>query len=389
MKALQIKILEDIMKKRITALLLSAMCVLSLAACSKGNKEVKTEGKITAGTYKGMEVQKSTAELTEEELQEYIKSACEAEQYTESKKEGTLAKDMKVKVDYVSTIDGKEYTGGTQTGAVITLKDDGFRVDGVIEALIGKKVGDVVEVDSKYADDYSDKTLAGKAVHFKVTIKSIEETIIPEYNDEFVKKYYSYLGYTTTKELSDYFKEELIVSNIFSEVWEGVVENFEVVSYDSEKLKELVDQAVEYQESMLYYYYQLDLAAYLQARNMTEKEFRAELEEDCKAQLKEEMVIYEIARLENITISDEEYNKEFAIIAGMYGYDSSEEFSSAYADPAYDREYFEYTMIGKRVQKIVADNAKVVPDKETTTNADDAKGEDATTAAKDEEETTK
>jgi len=147
--------------KRIIAGVVCAVLMLSVTACScnDGNQKKVTVGKIKLGTYKGVEVQKSTNEITDKELQEYIDYICEYNSYVESVEEGTLEKEMKVKVDYVSTIDGKEYTGGTQTGAVITLKEGSFKVDGVVEALIGKKVGDVVEVDTKYSDTYSDSTL--------------------------------------------------------------------------------------------------------------------------------------------------------------------------------------------------------------------------------------
>ena len=373
--------LEENMKKKIMALMLAATCVLSLAGCGK-KASVKTEGKVTIGQYKGLNVQKSTAEITDKELQDYIDSVCKNATYTESVTEGTLEKDMSVKVDYVSTINGEEYTGGTQTGAVITLSDNGFKVDGVVDALIGKKVGDVVKVDTKYADDYSDSTLAGKDVHFEVTIKSIQKSVVPEYNDAFVEKNYKYLGYTTTAELTEYLKKELKIQAIIGEIWTKVVENATVDSYDSDELKDLTAYYKEYQESYIYYLTGYDLSAYLAAIGKTEDDYNNEMEDAAKSELKEKMVVRAIAEQEGITISDEEYNTELKKMATYYGYDTVEEYSSAYSDEYYDKDYYVVNMLANKVQEIIADSAVVVDDYETTTaegeTTEEATTEDAT-----------
>ncbi len=368
------------MRKKILVALLCMATALAVTACGdKEEKKVKTEAKLTLGTYKGVSVQTSTNEITEEELKEYIDYICESKSYTESVKEGKLEKEMKVKVDYVSTINGEEYTGGTQTGAIITLKKGSFKVDAVVDALIGKNVGDVVEVDTKYADDYSDKTLAGKDVHFKVTVKSIEKTVVPEFNDEFAKKEFGYLGYEKADDLKAYLKEDMRIAAVMEEVWQDVIDAAKAESYDSDELDKLTDSYAEYQEYIIYSYTGYSLDEYLAAMGQTEKEFRAEMEESAKAELKEKMVIEAIIEAEKLTISDEEYQKGLKEYAGNYGFDSVEEFSSQYKD--YSKEDFEFSMLYEKVQEIIVNSCKIVEDETTTAGEKDTTKEEATTKA--------
>ncbi len=375
------------MKKKILVALLCATAALAITACDKKEEKKVTYAKLTLGTYKGVSVQTSTNEITEEELQEYIDYICESKSYTESKKEGKVEENDSIKVDYVSTIDGKEYTGGTQTGAVIALTvttdKDGkktytkYKVDGITEALIGKNVGDVVEVDSKYADDYSDKTLAGKAVHFKITIKSIEEKVVPKFDDAFAKKEFAYLGYETAADLKAYLKEDMRIAAVMEEVWADIVEAAKAESYDSVELDELTDSYAEYQEYMIYSYTGYSIDEYLAAVGQTKDEFRKEMEESAKAELKEKMVIEEIIKAEDLKITEEEYQAGLKEYAGNYGYDKVEEFSSAYS--SYKREDFEFSMLYEKVQEIIVKNCKIVEDYETTTGATTAGSADKET----------
>jgi len=224
--------------------------------------------------------------------------------------------------------------------------------------------------------------------HFKITIKSIQKTVIPEFNDEFAKKYFSYLGYEKADDLKAYLKEDMRITEIINEVWAGIVETFEVESYDSVKLEELTNSYADYQEYIIYAYTGYSLEEYLAAMGQTEAQFRKEMEDSAKAELKEKMVVEEIIKAENLTITDEEYTAKLKEYAGNYGYDKVEEFSSDYAD--YKREDFEFSMLYEKVQELVVKNIVVGEDK-TTAPSDDKYKEDATTTAgsdKKEEETT-
>lgn len=91
--------------------------------------------------------------------------------------------------------------------------------------------------------------------HYKVEIKAIVETIIPELTDEWVKKQYEYMGFTTVVEFKDYAKDYVRKTDIISDIWRTVVEDQDIESFDSEEYDKLVDQYKGYFESMLSYYY--------------------------------------------------------------------------------------------------------------------------------------
>gem|GEM_PF-4022189 len=372
------------MKKKVLAAALALCMVAGLAACGKSSgstDSTATEGEITLGQYKGIDVKESTYTITEEELQDYRDSVCKYCSYTEDVTEGTLTEGLTVSVNYTAYVGGEEYTSAEATD--ITLEDDGFEVDGVVEALIGAEVGSTIEVTSTFDEDYTDADVAGKEVTFSIEILSYETTVIPEYTDEFVAENFAYLGFTTTAELDEYLERDLFVSSVIEEIWDTVVDNATVVSYDSEDLAELVTEYSEYQEYIIYYSTGYTLEEYLEAVGMTEDEFTAEMEASAKEELKERMVVEAIAEAEGIEISDTEYDELMEEYAGNYGYDSVEAFSSYYS--SLTEEDFLFSMINQKVQEFVADNSNPVADEELETETET---EDATEAETDSEDET-
>lgn len=182
------------MKKRFIALALCVCTAFSMAACGKGKTDTKSsEGSIKLGEYKGYTVGESVTQVDSADVDEYINSILKMYSSTNDVKEGTTAEGDKVNVTYRATMNGESVEdsaeGKTQT---IALTSEGFAVDGFTNGLIGKNVGDTVEMDLQYPGDYTDSNLAGQPVHYSVTINSISVTSLPEFNDDFVSEHYSF-----------------------------------------------------------------------------------------------------------------------------------------------------------------------------------------------------
>ncbi len=347
------------MKKRLLAIALCVCTVFSVAGCDKAKKKEenkKYETKYELGQYKGIQVDSSLKTVEQKVLDESLKKELEYHSKDEELKEGVLAKDDRVKITYKSTVEDKDFKSGT--GKVITLKDGGFDIKGVVDAIIGKNVGDKLSIDITLPTDYSDKNVAGKVAHFEITIEAKVINVVPEFTDAFVKEKYGYLGLETTADFLEFLEEELYISQIYSEVWDVVMENLKMESYDTDDLAALAKELKEYEEYSVYMTYGIDLKTYLSYLGMDEAEFDEAVEESAKEYMKQEILVDAIAEAEGITISDELYNEKILEYAKAYGFNTVEEFQSNYGDMT--REDFEFTIYSELVIELVVDNVEFV-----------------------------
>lgn len=364
------------MKKKLLALSLClGMVATSMVGCGKDSgKEEETTKTVTKADftiersdYFGLEVEESVATITDEELQEYIDADLKANSTTEEVKEGVLEEGMTVKIDYTGTVDGEEYA--KQTGSQLVLKDDQFAIEGFVDGLIGKSVGEEVTMTLKFPDSYTDETYAGKDIEFTVKINAIVNTIVPELNDEYVKEIYSYLGISTVDEYKEEYRKTIRTQDIYGVVWEVIMENVEVKSYDSEELDKLTTQIAESQEYSLSQY-GMTLDSYLEAMSMSREDFDKQCRETAEEELKFNMIRDYIAKTENITITDEEYNIELKKTMVAYDIETEEEFYEYFEEMGYDKEFFKENFLMNKVVEFVVDNIVVVPDKEKETEAE-------------------
>ena len=366
------------MKKKLLAIALCVCTVFSATACA--DKEKKQETKYELGQYKGIEVDSSLKTVDKELVDDYLASELDYHSKDEEVKEAVLAKEDRVKISYKSTVDNKEYKNSE--GSIITLNDKGFNIPGVVDAIIGKNVGEKLSLDLKVPKDFSDKTVAEKDIHFEITIEAKMVTVTPEFTDEFVKTNYGYLGLNTKDEFLKYLEQDIYVSQIYNDIWDVVMGNLKMISYDTDTLKDLSTELKEYEEYQVYMTYGIDLATYLSYMGMDEAEFDDLVEESAKEYMKQEILVKAIAEAENLVVTDELYEEKLLEYAKAYGFDTTAEFQSQYTDMT--REDFEFTILSELVIKFLSENVVFVDglglrnEEETTT------GETTTEAATDE-----
>ena len=373
------------MKKRILALGLAVCTVLSFVGCGKDENPTETttaaatvnvvleeEGKLTLPNYKGLVVYSDDVKVSEEDLQKYLNTRLEAFATTEYVKEGTLEKNMEIKISYTGTIDGKEFTGSSSPAAVAALTDKGFvingsAVPGFADAVIGKNVGDTVEMDLTLPKDYSVKDLQNKTAHFVVKIDSIVKVVEPKLSNEYVEKEYGELGIKTVEEFMDYLRETLYMNNVYAKVWPTIIENTTVQSYAKADYEEMFKSVSESEEQIIYMNYGYTLDQYLALLGMTQSDWDFQISEYVKGTLKEEMIIEELAKVEKLEPTEEEFNRKMLEYAKSYGMSTVDELKEYYG--AEDEAYW-FSVRTYKVQKFVVDNATVKegsdPNKATT-----------------------
>ena len=338
------------MKKKIVVLGLVASMLMTTVGC--GNKYV------TLGDYKNLKVEYS-CEQTEvanedisakiaEDLQEY------ATKVTDKKYKAQNGDT--VNIDYKGLKDGKAFDGGTAEGYDLELGSNSF-IDGFEEGLVGCKIGDKKDLNLTFPEDYSETSLAGKDVVFKVTVNSITTTPKEEeLTDEFVAEKIE--GFSTVKEYKASVKKELqkdldksIQTTKQDAAWKKVTANAKVKQYPEEDVNKLKKEMEEYYTQYASYY-GLELDAFIEQTGSTKEEFNEKIEEGAKKEVASRLIAQAIADKEKISISDDEYKQGVKDYMEEYQYSSEEDLLKDV-----DEETIRLELLREKVKKFVVDNS--------------------------------
>ena len=134
----------------------------------------------------GVTVEKPTADIADADVDDMLETI--RKQHIEwNSAERAVKQDDRVTVDFKGTIDGEVFEGGTGTDMQLEI-GQGKMIAGFEDGIVGKKSGETFSLDLTFPEEYHAKDLAGKAVQFEISLKKIEEPVLPEVNDEFAKK---------------------------------------------------------------------------------------------------------------------------------------------------------------------------------------------------------
>lgn len=305
------------MKKSISIVLIAVMCISLFTACGNG-LQIPDEYKyddlteyIKLCDYKGIKYKKAPINVSQDEIQEEIDKLLDSATTTEKKEEGTVTEDCIANIDYVGSIDGKEFEGGADQGYDLDIDNSSF-IDGFAEALVGHEVGSNFDIDVTFPDNYGSADLAGKPAVFNITVNYISVEKKPEYNDEFVKNNTSY---GTIQDYEQSVKEQLednkqndAVKDDMSSVFDKLMKKSQVIKYPE---KELNNKKTKLADS-----YKLaaekagtDVDSYIsQSLGMSVDEFNKQIEDAAKLTVKYELILNQIARLEGVELTDEDYS---------------------------------------------------------------------------------
>lgn len=135
--------------------------------------------------YKGLKVAKPNFEATDEEVTAEIMTLARAKATVNTKAEQVISSGDIAKFDFVGSVDGVEFEGGSAKDYELTIGSGQF-IPGFEDQMIGMKAGETKDVNVTFPTEYHSADLAGKAAVFKVTVNEVKEEILPEITDEFV-----------------------------------------------------------------------------------------------------------------------------------------------------------------------------------------------------------
>lgn len=287
---------------------------------------------VTLGEYKGLEVTLESTEVTDEEIDQQVASNLSASDKLEEVKEGTVESGDVANIDYEGKLNGEAFEGGTDKGYDLTIGSGTF-IDGFEDGLIGKKIGDTVDLNLTFPENYGSTELAGKDVVFTVTINSVKRA--PELTDALVAEISD--EYKTVEEYRNSIKEQLETQNK-SDQHTQELNDLVAAAYENATVNDYPQEMIDYQlESVTSYYksyaeqYGMEYADFLEQQvGMTEEEFVKQMTETVKKSLGQEMVLRAIAETENVEISDEKFQEKASEYAQQMGSTDVDAFIKQY-----------------------------------------------------------
>ncbi len=343
-------------------LLVATMCctMLLFAGCSK--KTTDYSKYVELGEYKGIEVTVDSTEVTDDEVDTRIESILESDAQDVDVTDRAVQTDDIVNIDYVGKIDGKEFEGGSAKDYNLTIGSGTF-IDDFEDQLVGAKIGDVVEVNATFPDEYeSNEELAGKEAVFTVTINSIKETVVPKLTDDWVKEY-TEEKYKTVDEYKESVKadlktekEEAAQINKTADVLTKIVENSKITGYPEDEVETYVKDMksqYEYFASM----YGLEFDDFITSWfGKSVDEFEKEINTLAKETIARQMVCKLIAQAEGMTVSEEEYQAGLEKYAVEYT-TSSTTYTPESFEKAFGKDVVTENILLEKVLEFITENA--------------------------------
>jgi len=270
------------------------------------------------GQYKGLEVYKASAEVTEEEIDKDIanvqKRNSRISVVEREAKEGDTAN-----IDFDGYLDGKRFDGGKAEGHDLVLGSGQF-VPGFEEQVIGMKAGEEKNIDITFPENYHAE-LAGKAVVFKVKVNEVKETILPELDDDFAK---DVSEFDTMAEYRESVKTKIAetknneIENAFRTLALKKAADNMTVTIPAEMIEERVENIMrDYAANCRQQGIEFD--QYLGMMGMDQNSFAAVIRPSAEGDLRNEVMLNKIAEVENFEVSEEELENEYKTASELYG----------------------------------------------------------------------
>ena len=319
--------------------------------------KVTVKPEVELGQYKGVEVQKADATVTDDDLEKEIGNILEKNARLLTVEDRPVASGDTAIIDFEGFMDGVAFEGGKGTDYSLVIGSGSF-IPGFEDQLIGVAAGEEKEVNVSFPEDYGQAELAGKPAVFKVTVKEIKVKELPVLDDEFAK---DVSEFDTLEEYKADLRAKLVEKAEHKAHHENednvvakVVENA-TVEIPPVMIEKHIDNLV-YDFAMRLRYQGLDLDKYLEIMGMDMKSFREQFSKRAEQEVKTQLVIEKIGAEEAIVPSDDDTNEEIKKLAESYK--QSEEDFRQHLKPD-DIEYIRSNLIARKTVDFLVENAKL------------------------------
>ena len=280
---------------------------------------VAVKPEVTLGEYKGVEVEKAKPEVTDADVEAELKKVQDQNSRMVNVEDRAVEDGDHTVIDFEGFVDGQPFEGGKAEAYPLVIGSQSF-IDTFEEQLIGKNIGDEVEVNVTFPAEYHAAELAGKPAVFKVKIHEIKTKELPELNDEFA-------GEVSEFETMDEYKSDIraklaetkqqqATTENENNVVEKVVENAAMEIPDAmidEQVREMINDYARRMQSQ-----GISLEQYMQFTGMTIEKLQEQSRPQAEKRIRTRLVLEAVVAAENIQVSDEAVDAEIAKMAETY-----------------------------------------------------------------------
>ncbi len=306
-------------------------------------KGVHAKNYVDMCDYKNITVSRSELEVSDEEVQNQIYKILNSYLTQNNDKSLKIKDGDRINLDYVGSIDGVEFQGGSTggNGTDLTIGSHQY-IEGFEESIIGHNVGENFDIHVTFPEDYGKDELNGKEAVFNITVNYVYSK--REFNDAFVAEHLS--EYATTAEgYIQYYKESGFEKNLKEYITNYIMDNSTVKRYPKKYLQIVKGQLKNsdyqgYQYNLEYYGVSFPFEEYVE---MDEKEYEASLSTEGMKTVDDNLKIQAILEDANLTVSEADV---YAVL-DMYGLDSKyyASYETEYGKPYLYQTGMIYTVI--------------------------------------------
>ncbi len=273
--------------------------------------EVAVRPEVTLGEYKGVAVTKIDSAVTEEELNAEIDKERKSNARTITVEDRAIEDGDIAVIDFEGFTDGVAFEGGKGENHSLVIGSHSF-IEGFEEQLIGRKTGEELDVNVTFPEEYHAQELAGKPAVFKVKINEVKMEELPELDDEFAQ---DVSEFDTLAEYKEDVEKKLVERKIAegkrmqeSEAVDNIVEASQM---------EIPDVMIETQaQSMME-----DFANRISQQGLSMEQY---MQFSGTTMEQSSLVLEEIAKKEDIQVSEEDIDAELDRMAKMYGMEADQ-----------------------------------------------------------------
>ncbi len=320
--------------------------------------EVALKPEVTLGEYKGLEVEKAEVSVSEEEVDKEIERERENNSRMIDIDDRAVQDGDMIKLDFEGFVDGEAFAGGKGDDYPLTIGSGSF-IPGFEEQLVGAKIGEDVEVNVTFPENYQAEELQGKAAVFKCKVKEIRVKELPELDDEFAQ---DVSEFDTLAEYKDDVRAKILERKTDeaknqkqSKVVEKAVANATMDIPDAmidEQVRRMADDFTRRIESQ-----GLTVEQYMQFSGQTADQMLEQMRPEALKRIQNSLVLEAIAKAENIEISDERLDEEIAKMAESYKMET-DKLKEIMGD--YEKEQMKSDLAIQAAVELIADAAKEV-----------------------------
>jgi len=316
--------------------------------------KVTVKPEVELGEYKGLKIEKDSVNITEDDIQKELEKIQDRNARLITVENRPVKEKDTINIDFQGFVNGEPFEGGDAKGYTLVVGSGTF-IPGFEEQLIGAETGKETEVNVKFPDEYHSEELKGKDAMFKVVVNEIKEKELPAIDDEFAQ---DVSEFDTLEEYKANIKEKLIKEaeeaadkKYENDVISKAVENA-VIDIPEVMIEQQLDNILN-RLDMTLRYQGMDLDKYVQMLGIDEQTFRNNYREKAVNDVKTQLVLEKISKVENVEVTDEEVEAEITETAQKYN-QSVEDFKKHLKND--DIEYIKDTVVMKKTIEIMKQN---------------------------------